>query len=144
MKRRVGRYKNTILVEGDKNEFKPHEKSIDNILGGGMESSDIIRYYKTEDTDFFSKFEGKPILWNVFGLVTYKTSAHTAILSNTVSMYSNLQNDSNTPYVYAFSFIPILAPDIYTFQKMLEEYNMKLEAEFIEITKDEFINIRPY
>lgn len=49
MKRRVGKYKNKIIVEGDKNEFKPHEVSIKELAGtgnmGGGDSNSIT-YYK--------------------------------------------------------------------------------------------------
>lgn len=51
MKRRVGKYKDKIIVEGDKNEFKSHEVSIkelagtDNMGGGGSGNNDIT-YYK--------------------------------------------------------------------------------------------------
>lgn len=33
MKRRVGKYKDKIIVEGDKNEFKPYEVSINELVG---------------------------------------------------------------------------------------------------------------
>lgn len=50
MKRRVGKYKNKIIVEGDKNEFKPHEVSIKELAGtdnmGGSGDSNGITYYK--------------------------------------------------------------------------------------------------
>lgn len=35
MKRRVGKYKNKIIVEGDKNEFKPHEVGIKELAAEG-------------------------------------------------------------------------------------------------------------
>lgn len=56
MKRRVGKYKDKIIVEGDKNEFKSHEVSIkelagtDNMGGGGVRNK--LAYYKFEDVNF--------------------------------------------------------------------------------------------
>ena len=55
MKRRVGKYKDKIIVEGDKNEFKPHEVSIKELagtdnMGGGVGNK--LAYYKFEDVNF--------------------------------------------------------------------------------------------
>lgn len=154
MKRRVGKYKNKIIVEGDKNEFKPHEVSIKELagtdnMGGGVDDFYPTIYYKFLRNDIpelkaVSMYGGlvKGVMFNA----NHKDITPVGIIS--LDAYE---------VVEAFSFNPFMSELNGVFQPLnsIEEFcalmmeSSDVDEEMVNlilnnitrITKEEFYNI---
>lgn len=161
MKRRVGKYKDKIIVEGDKNEFKSHEVSIKELAGtDNMGGGDLI-YYKikpiVESPEFITlltmvadkinyafAFSGEKVnhyIGSAGHFIASHGTSYSKILAIGVS--SNIKiihNDGwNTDTLYEGPFVSI-------FTSMLKDaFGKEINInDYLEpITEEEFYNIKP-
>lgn len=162
MKRRVGKYKNKIIVEGDKNEFKPHEVSIKELAGtdngGSGDSNGIgIKYYRVVmPTDESVRNVFLAVINSSSSFINYNQGLTHCIGAASIVIQINTSYDYN---ILAIGFINKKVISIDNGEVTTLEGTLQERADFLtrifgvpkfnindyleSITEEEFYNIKP-